>query len=178
MAREYKKPSERKSRHDDDFKSWVYVTLQGNSGNVYKTAKETGVHEATLRTWVKKWQNEGVPEVILDKIPDIVEAEVDQWSSVRNKALQKLLSLIPQATERQLSALANIAGMAEDKVRMIQGLPTNRTETVQRNLPNAEDVNKFIDGLVNAQKKRTEEIDSSEVEIIRVEQPKGLPEGE
>jgi hypothetical protein len=129
--------------------------------------------------WVKKWENDGVPEAIEAKVPEVVTHQVDRWSQVKNIALDRLLAVIPQATERQIAALANVAGMAEDKVRMIQGLPTQRTETVQNTLPSKEAVQALIDGLVTDHKKRSEEIDASDIEIIREEQaPKGLPEGE
>lgn len=174
-----KKPSQRRSNYSDDIKAWVYVTLQANSGNVYKTAKETGLNESTIRAWVKKWETDGIPEVVEDKLPEVISAQTDRWSTVKNIALDRLLAVIPMATERQIAALANVAGMAEDKLRMIQGLPTQRTETVATTLPSAEAVQGLIDGLVTAHRARTEEIDESDIEIIREEQaPKGLPEGE
>jgi hypothetical protein len=92
-------------------------------------------------------------------------------SSVRETAMRKLEELIPQAEVKQLSAIATVVGIMDDKIRLANGLATKRTETVHT-LPSREDMRElmsgFSEGLVAAAEDRASEvvvIEASSVEI-------------
>jgi hypothetical protein len=79
--------------------------------------------------------------------------------------------LIPQAEVKQLSAIATVIGIMDDKLRLAQGLATKRTETVHT-LPSKEDMRElmsgFSEGLVALAEDRASEvvlIDAVSVEV-------------
>jgi hypothetical protein len=79
----------------------------------------------------------------------------------------KLEELIPQAESKQLSAIATVVGIMDDKIRLASGLATKRTENTYV-LPSKSDVKElmgaFVDGLVSTAIDRADEIIDVEVE--------------
>ena len=75
--------------------------------------------------------------------------------------MRKLEELIPEAEVRQLSAIATVVGIMDDKIRLTMGLATKRTETVHT-LPSREDMKElmsgFSEGLVAAATDRASEV--------------------
>ena len=103
----------------------------------------------------------------MDELPAQLYEFVHHANRVRENAMNKLEELIPQAEVRQLSAIATVVGIMDDKIRLATGLATKRTETVQI-LPSREDMKElmsgFVDGLVGAAENRAGEIIDVEVE--------------
>lgn len=152
-------------------KAAAYVLWISNEKNVRKTARECGIPHGTFRYWVKEWEENGPPEEVLDEIPAQQYEFVHHANRVRESAMNKLEELIPEAEVKQLSAIATVVGIMDDKIRLASGLATKRTETVHT-LPSREDMKElmsgFVDGLVGAAEARAGEIIDAEV---IVEQP-------
>jgi len=89
---------------------------------------------------------------------------------VREQAMRKLEELIPEAEVKQLSAIATVVGIMDDKIRLASGLATKRTETVHT-LPSKEDIKElmsgFSEGLVAAAEDRASEV--VVIEPIKIE---------
>ena len=151
----------------DQDRAAAYVLWISNDKNVRKTSRECGIPTNTLRYWVKGWNEDGPPDAVLDEIPAQMYEFVHHANRVRQNAMDKLEELIPQAEVRQLSAIATVVGIMDDKIRLATGLATKRTETVQI-LPSREDMKElmggFVDGLVGAAESRAGEIIDVEVE--------------
>lgn len=154
----------------DQDRAAAYVLWFSNDKNIRKTSRECGVPVNTLRYWVKGWNEDGPPDAVLDELPTQMYEFVHHANRVRQNAMDKLEELIPQAEVRQLSAIATVVGIMDDKIRLATGLATKRMETVHV-LPSREDMKElmggFVDGLVIAAESRSGEIIEGEI----VEQP-------
>ena len=154
-------------------KAAAYVLWISNEKNVRKTARECNSPHGTFRYCVKEWEATGPPEEVLDEIPAQQYEFVHHANRVRESAMNKLEELIPEAEVKQLSAIATVVGIMDDKIRLASGLATKRTETVHT-LPSRDDMKElmsgFVDGLVGAAEARASEI--VDAEVIVEEQPK------
>lgn len=165
-------PIRTKRTYTDEEKARAYTILQINDGNVYRTARDAGIPRSTITVWTKEWEADGVPdELVLQAIEESKEF-VEEAEEVRFIALQKIRTLIPLCTEKQLQALGNITGILDDKIRLAKGLATSRSEKVVA-LPSPEELQEklgsFLRSALSASKEREYDIDL-EVE----EQPLGL----
>ena len=145
---------------DDETRAVVYVSWIANEKNVRKTARECGLPHTTLATWAKKWETDGPPANLDSKITNNAYEFIHHASRVRENAMLKLEELIPLAEVKQLSAIATVVGIMDDKIRLATGLATKRTETVHT-LPSKEDMRElmsgFAEGLVSAAEDRASE---------------------
>lgn len=154
----------------DEDRAAVYVAWISNDKNIRATARQCGIGHTTVAYWVKEWEKNGPPENLNDRIRANAYEFVHHASSVREKAMKKLEELIPEAEVKQLSAIATVVGIMDDKIRLAQGLATKRTETVHT-LPTKEEMKElmsgFADSLVTAAEDRSNEI--VVIEPIKVE---------
>lgn len=154
----------------DDDKASAYVIWIANEKNVRRTSRETNIPHGTLRYWVKEWQESGPPNNVADKVEAQAYEFVAHANRVRQSAMSKLEELIPQAEVKQLSAIATVVGIMDDKIRLASGLATKRTETVHK-LPSREEMRElmsgFADGIIGAAESRADEIIDADI----VEQP-------
>lgn len=161
----------RNVRWSAEDKAAAYVLWISNEKNVKKTAREANIPHGTFRYWVKEWEADGPPSEVLDAIPAQQYEFVHHANRVRESAMNKLEELIPDAEVKQLSAIATVVGIMDDKIRLASGLATKRTENTYV-LPSKADVKElmgaFVDGLVNAAEDRASEIVDGE---LIVEQP-------
>jgi len=151
----------RRVEWSDEDKAVAYVNWVANEKNVRKTARECGIGHTTLAYWAKDWEKNGPPDKIEDKIASNAYEFIHHANSVREKAMRKLEELIPEAEVKQLSAIATVVGIMDDKIRLATGLATKRTETVHT-LPSKEDMRElmsgFSEGLVAAAEDRASEV--------------------
>lgn len=159
----------------DEAKAQIYVQWVANDRNVRKTSREFGIPHGTLRYWTKEWEENGPPAELNDIIANDAYEFVHHASRVREQAMLKLEELIPQAESKQLSAIATVVGIMDDKIRLASGLATKRTENTYV-LPSQSDVKElmgaFVEGLVGSAVDRANEV----IDVEVVEQPVlGLP---
>jgi transposase-like protein len=159
--------SSRRVDWSDKDRAAAYVIWIANEKNTRRTARDTGVPHGTLRHWVKEWAENGPPEQVMDEMSAQVYEFVHHASRVRESAMRKLEELIPQAEAKQLSAIATVVGIMDDKIRLASGLATKRTETVHT-LPSKDEMKElmggFAEGLVGAAEARSGEIIEVEAE--------------
>jgi len=145
----------------DEDKAAAYVIWISNDKNIRATARQCGIGHTTIAYWVKQWEKDGPPERLDDKIRANAYEFVHHASTVRQKAMDKLEELIPEAEIKQLGTLATVVGIMDDKIRLAQGLATKRTETVHT-LPTKEEMKElmsgFADNLVSAAEERAGEV--------------------
>jgi len=159
----------------DEAKAQIYVQWVANDRNVRKTSREFGIPHGTLRYWTKEWEANGPPTELNDIIANDAYEFVHHANRVREQAMLKLEELIPQAESKQLSAIATVVGIMDDKIRLASGLATKRTENTYV-LPSKSDVKElmgaFVEGLVGSAVDRANEV----IDVEVVEQPAlGLP---
>lgn len=162
-----------KSKFDSKAKAAAYVAYIANDKNEKKTSRELGIPHSTFRYWVRQWDKHGPPDDAAGELTDQVFTFVDQATKIRSAALDKLAELIPQAEVKQLSAIATVVGIMDDKIRLASGLATKRTENTYV-LPNKEELKdlmgSFVGGLVDSANERSKEVIeiSSESVIVDV----------
>ncbi len=150
---------------DDKAKAATYVQWVACDKRIRETSRVTGVPHATVAYWAKQWEKDGPPESMDAEIRKNAYEFVDHANRVRKQAMEKLEALIPDAEVKQLSAIATVVGIMDDKIRLAQGLATKRTETVHT-LPTRDEMKElmsgFADGLVAAAEDRAAEVVSIE----------------
>ena len=155
----------------DEDKAAAYVIWISNDKNIRATARQCGIGHTTIAYWVKQWEENGPPERLDDKIRANAYEFVHHASTVRQKAMDKLEELIPDAEIKQLGTLATVVGIMDDKIRLAQGLATKRTETVHT-LPTKEEMKElmsgFADNLVSAAEDRASEVVEIEASSVVV----------
>ena len=146
---------------DDEAKAAAYVVWISNGRAVRQTARETGIPHNTIAYWARGWEKNGPPDNLSEKISNNVYEFLNHASNVREQAMKKLEELIPQAEVKQLSAIATVVGIMDDKIRLASGLATKRTETVHT-LPTRDEMKElmsgFADNLVSAAEERASEV--------------------
>lgn len=91
--------------------SEALIRLAVNKHDVKKTAAELGISEKTVRRWAKDAPKKGVGDLL-------------------ERAIERMLMHIP--TDWSGSSWAIAIGILMDKWLLMQGEPTERTETIQR----------------------------------------------
>lgn len=154
---------------NDEARAATYVQWIACDKKIRETSRITGVPHATVAYWAKQWEKDGPPEHLDVEIRKNAYEFVDHANKVRKQAMEKLEELIPDAEVKQLSAIATVVGIMDDKIRLAQGLATKRTETVHT-LPTKEEMKElmsgFADSLVSAAEDRAAETVSIEAESV------------
>jgi len=144
---------------DDASKAATYVQWIACDKRIRETSRVTGVPHATVSYWAKQWEKDGPPEHLDGEIRKNAYEFVDH------------AELIPDAEVKQLSAIATVVGIMDDKIRLAQGLATKRTETVHT-LPTREEMKElmsgFADSLVSAAEDRASEVVEIEASSVVV----------
>lgn len=152
------------TEHD---RAHVFAVLTANEGNVKRTARETGFPVQTVRDWKTTWEkNGGPPEQILEVLPEVAGDFIDDATRIRNKALTLLEAKIDRGEVTAKDLLVAV-GVLTDKVRLIQGQATSRTETVHA-LPSPEEFGQvlvgYLEQAVEMQELRAADIEDAEFE--------------
>jgi transposase-like protein len=147
-----------KSQYSDSDKARVYATLLANEGNVKRSARETGMHEATVRRWKKEFEeNPPAPEAIAEAVGDFL----NDAKRVRNKAVLEIERQI-DAHEMKGAALVTVVGVLDDKITRVEGVVSRHQVDVQHHLPSAEEaralMGSLITGAIEAGRERQAEL--------------------
>lgn len=148
-------------------KATVYVVLRANDGNVKRTARETGVPENTVR----RWRNEFVEEPPRVELVEAATGEfVDDASRVRNLALRRIETLIPDSTK--ISELNVTVGILTDKIDRARGLTDKVSH--EHHLPGADEIRELMQGFVEAGRElaRNREYEIVDAEVLALPAPK------
>lgn len=153
----------------------VALLLQANMGNVKRTAREANVPPMTVRDWKQKWEAEGYPEAVEEALPAVADDVTGYMDQARSLAVDVVIEKLREGKVGAKDA-AWIASVFTEKINLIRGLATGRTETVQVQAVDAKELAKelatYVANTVEAAKVRHEVIDDAEW----VEQaPEALP---
>lgn len=120
--------------YSDKDRALVKVTLETNRGNVKRTARELTIPIATVRAMRDKWDREGLTAGIAEVLPQVTQDYVEGMTRVRNKMI---VNLEGQVDADRLTPKDNLLGIGilTDKVRLVEGKSTSRTESSDGNLP-------------------------------------------
>lgn len=147
-----------KSQYSETDKARVYTTLIANDGNVKRTARETGVPEATVRRWKTEFEeNPPSAEAVQVAVGDFLT----DAKRVRNKALLEIERQI-DAKEFKGAALVTVVGVLDDKVMRVEGVVSKHQVDVRHHLPSAEEaqalIGSLLQGAITAGRERQAEL--------------------
>jgi transposase-like protein len=115
--------------YTEEDKAQVFAALTANDGNVKRTSRETEIPEQTVRDWKKLWERKGLPAAVEEALPTVIEDRVEEMLKVRDRALDIAYDRLndPKTTAKDATW---IVGVLTDKIRLLRGEATSRTETV------------------------------------------------
>lgn len=109
--------------------------LAANDGNIKRTARELDLPVSTVRHWKKETEQGVLPAKVQEALPAAVESSVEEMSRVRDLTLGAIEAKVASG-DAKLGELNAVFGTLSDKIRLVQGLPTDRREVVSE-LPDA-----------------------------------------
>jgi hypothetical protein len=126
----------------------VYVVLAANDGNVNRTARDTGVPNATIRRWVSIWDTEGPPDTAeVEAAAGDFLAEADSLRMMGLKALKgKLELLVKEPGAVNVAQVTTMIGILTDKIDRASGIALGRVEH-HLTLPSPEELRAALAGL-------------------------------
>jgi len=143
----------------------VALLLQANTGNVKRTAREANVPAMTVRDWKQKWEVEGYPEPVEEVLPAVATELTTGLDQARSLAVDVVIEKLREGKVTAKDA-AWIASVFTDKINLINGLATSRTETVQTQTIDSKELARelatYVANTVEAAKVRHEVIDDAE----------------
>lgn len=143
----------------------VALLLQANQGNVKRTAREANVPAMTVRDWKLKWEAEGYPEPLEEALPAVADDVTGYMDQARSLAVDVVIDKLRAGSVSAKDA-AWIASVFTEKINLIRGLATGRTETVQLapvdTTALAKELATYVAATVEAAQVRHEEIDDAE----------------
>lgn len=143
----------------------VALLLQANEGNVKRTARETGIPPMTVRDWKLKWEAEGYPEPVEEVLPAVAGEVTSEMDQARSLAVSVVIEKLREGKVSAKDA-AWIASVFTDKINVVRGLATSRTEVVQVAPVDTKELAKelatYVAQTVEAAQVRHEEIEDAE----------------
>lgn len=145
----------------------VALLLKANDGNVKRTARDAHIPPMTVRDWKQKWEASGYPEPIEEVLPAVADDVTGYMDQARSLAVDVVIEKLRDGKVSAKDA-AWIASVFTEKINLIRGLATGRTETVQVAQVDARELAKelatYVAKTVEAAQVRHEEIDDADWE--------------
>lgn len=113
--------------YTDADRAAVKNALDVNEGNIKRTARDTGIPVMTVKGWVRKWEKGGLPAEVSSALPAIREEFVGNATRLRDKMLVRLEEKVDDDMVNSKDLLIGV-GVLTDKVRLVEGKSTSRTE--------------------------------------------------
>lgn len=127
----------KRRRYSDSDKAAALAALDANGGNVYKTARELKLPMSTLQEWASGRINHAIPELRERKKEEISQRLVD--------VVHQLIDALPtKITDANLQQVSTSLGIAVEKIQLLDGDPTDRTEVID-NATRAERINAILE---------------------------------
>lgn len=171
-----------KRTYKDEDKAFVLATLRGNGGNVSRTSRETGIALQTIRDWKKLQESGKTKPGVRNAIPAAVDKAVVNWERVRNKALESVEKHLDDGKVNAVQSIT-VFGVLTDKIRLMRGEATSRTETIHGGGATPQEIGSAIGAALESafgalSKRKTEilEIEDNR-NTINAEYVELLPEG-
>lgn len=157
--------------YNNSDKASVLVVLKTNGGNIARTARDTGLPEATIRDWKKSWEMDGIPEALVGEVQEQADDILADMERVRYKALQLLEAQLPH--EKSVRNLATVFGIMSDKINLARGLATSRSETIHE-LPAPEKMAEMFKAIVSGALSAADQREQDIKDVVIEQAPKAL----
>lgn len=143
----------------------VAAMLQAHEGNLHRTSRETGVPVNTVKNWKDKWEREGYPENIQELLPAVAGDFLDTATNLRWEMVERLAEKVRKDQVSPAQLVAGIS-MLTDKINVMKGLATSRTENVQIAATDPKELAKelasYVATAVDAAQERNDVIEDAE----------------
>lgn len=128
------------ARYDDEFRAMAIVMLEADGypeskGALVRTAKTLKIPHPTLSRWYRQKSNpppNKLVQIKKEQIIDLLKGEI-------HAALHEMVNARPDADYKEL---ATTIGILVDKLQLLEGEPTSRTEVIHE-LSNEERVSRI-----------------------------------
>ena len=151
------------------------ITLIVNDGNIKRTARELLMPVSTVRLWKEKWEREGYPD--LEATPPPPEDMLSKMERLHDRSMDLLEDRV-RIKDISSRDLVGVVKILSEKISMIKGLPSQRTETVHT-FPSVSELQNalklYIGEIVDSAHTRQEEIIDA---VAEEETPLPLTKGE
>jgi hypothetical protein len=116
-------------QYSDNDKAAALAALDANGGNTYKTAKDTGINRQTLANWANgRGVNHDMPNLVHQKKGELAERLMD--------VAHLLVDAIPdKIADASLQQVSTSLGIAIEKIQLLQGEATSRSDIRMNRLP-------------------------------------------
>ena len=122
-----------RTKYSDAFKSTALAFLDMQGGHVQGTAKRLDMPETTLREWTRYHEEQREGTAHTTKLRDIKKRELaDALEDFALKGLKAMRDGDDRLRDAPLNQLATAVGISVDKLQLLTGEATERTERVQR----------------------------------------------
>jgi transposase-like protein len=148
--------------YTDDDKARVLALLLANSGNVKRTARDTGVAEQTIRDWKKLEERGGTSVAVAAALPSALNDFAQSAESIRDKMLNNLEAKVMNDELNARDLIVGI-GVLTEKIAMARGEATSRTENTVKHEVDPEQLSKAVQDVLSSAISSGEQRD---VEII------------
>lgn len=115
--------------YTDDDKARVLAVLTANNGNVKRTARDTQVAEQTVRDWKKAAERGTLPAKVVSALPVAAQDFMQKAETIRDLAMDELEIALRQGDVKP-AQLVPVIGMLTEKILLVKGQATSRTEHV------------------------------------------------
>jgi transposase-like protein len=114
--------SDSRRQYSDEDKANALAALGANGGDLRRTSRDVGVPFSTLQGWAKdRGLNQAVTELAVTKKKDLA----DELEAIALKLAEAMPDKVKDATLQQI---ATSLGIAVDKMQLLRGKATERTE--------------------------------------------------
>jgi transposase-like protein len=150
--------------YDERDRAAVYVALQANDGIASRAARDTGVPPNTVRDWKRQFEKDGPPDTTY--VEDIRTDFLDDAQRVRDKLIKKYEEALDRGEVKADKMPVHI-GILTDKVQLLKGMATHRTEAVK--LPSADQMRELAGGVFTAMLEAVSRQDERSQDIIEAD---------
>jgi hypothetical protein len=116
----------------DDEVAGALATLQANGGNAKRTADTLGISRTTLRGWAGRHDNTPQPKQVSAEL--VRDKSVELANNLEALALKSVGLADEKVVTASYKDLLIGAGIAIEKVQLLRGRPTQRTESLKISL--------------------------------------------
>ena len=158
-----------RNKYTHEQKGAVLRSLHSNDGNVKRTAREHGLSPSTVKTWRDSWERHGVPAEIQAAAEEDAEQFLTDAARARDKALIQWEQKV-DAGEVAARDLMTGVGVLTDKINNTKAVSKPKDDRPALDHAALREIARgVVEGAVSAARKREEEIELAEYEVI--EQP-------
>lgn len=156
--------------YTDKDRAVVYAELAVNDGNIKRTARNTGYDVSFVRRCKVAWEQEGVPEAVLEEAKPLVSSFMEDAVRIRGKLLANLEAALDRGDKATIPQLTTGIGILSDKIRAYEAItePTKVEHTIA--LPSAQELEGLfagiLGGVISAARDRAAAIEAVEESLV------------